>query len=393
MKTVKNVLIIFCCAVLFFSSIAASAEVKKPERADNPKWQDVWDIRDYVSDQVYNLSEFDFYQNDSDREEVSSHRKPGLPLFSVEKEVLYSSYDNFNAPGGIEPDTPIGDALKSKYDGLYDAGMALVNSKILASGTYYTDDLFPEWIELGAKDGLLWDRIDNGSIQVIEDGEAPPEGVEWVYRNALNIYGSTIEAIFDRAKNWGSEVARSDLQTAIDNLKKALDDLHNQGNFVLELSQSMPDTGIYVGNSGKNDTTATVYEMWKPTTPDEIKRYACMGKEIIQITQASDNAYPVKMINVMQGPKCFDSFEAVLGDYTIGRTYDIYPYGNKVYDAEQKVELTVKIPEAVYNANRKYKMICVTKDGKPIIYDDLDKNPETITIRTNTFYAYALIYK
>ena len=38
-------------------------------------------------------------------------------------------------------------------------------------------------------------------------------------------------------------------------------------------------------------------------------------------------------------------------------------------------------------------MICVTKGGLPIIYDDLDDNPETITIKTNKFYAYALIYK
>lgn len=38
-------------------------------------------------------------------------------------------------------------------------------------------------------------------------------------------------------------------------------------------------------------------------------------------------------------------------------------------------------------------MICVTKGGKPIIYTDLDNNPETITIKTNKFYAYVLIYK
>ena len=38
-------------------------------------------------------------------------------------------------------------------------------------------------------------------------------------------------------------------------------------------------------------------------------------------------------------------------------------------------------------------MICVIKGGQPIIYNDLDSNPETITIKTNNFYAYALIYK
>lgn len=38
-------------------------------------------------------------------------------------------------------------------------------------------------------------------------------------------------------------------------------------------------------------------------------------------------------------------------------------------------------------------MICVTEGGQPFIYNDLDKDPETVTIKTNKFYAYALIYR
>ncbi len=38
-------------------------------------------------------------------------------------------------------------------------------------------------------------------------------------------------------------------------------------------------------------------------------------------------------------------------------------------------------------------MICVTKGGQPIVYEDLDSDPETITIETDKFHAYALIYK
>lgn len=134
-------------------------------------------------------------------------------------------------------------------------------------------------------------------------------------------------------------------------------------------------------------------ETWKPTTPDEKKRYACMGKNTIQYTLAKDNAYRLIIENAMQGPLCFDSFEAALGDYTIGRTYNIYPYSDKVYSMGEEVQFTIKIPETIYKPSRKYKMVCVTKGGKPIAYDDLDTNPETITVRTNKFYAYALIYK
>lgn len=56
-------------------------------------------------------------------------------------------------------------------------------------------------------------------------------------------------------------------------------------------------------------------------------------------------------------------------------------------------EFTIKIPKTIYKKGRQYKMICVTKGGRPIVYDDLDINPETLTVRANKFYAYALIYK
>ena len=62
-------------------------------------------------------------------------------------------------------------------------------------------------------------------------------------------------------------------------------------------------------------------------------------------------------------------------------------------ELDEEIQLSIKIPSAIYKKDREYKMICVTKGGQPIIYNDLDSNPETITIKTNNFYAYALIYK
>ncbi len=154
--------------------------------------------------------------------------------------------------------------------------------------------------------------------------------------------------------------------------------------------------------SGKDNSTAlssvnlginAAMEAWKPRTADEIKRYACVGKEPVRYTQPKDNNYPVIIKNAIQGPMCFKSFEAVLGDYTIGRTYNIYARSNAVYSMDKEIQLTLEIPPAIYNREREYKMICVTEGGQPIIYNDLDSSPETITIRTNKFYAYALIYR
>lgn len=136
-----------------------------------------------------------------------------------------------------------------------------------------------------------------------------------------------------------------------------------------------------------------VVETWKPTTPDEKKRYACMGKDVVQYTLPKDNAYHIVIENAMQGPMCFKSFEAVLSDYTIGRTYNVYTLPNNVYSKDEEIQFTIQIPSDIYKKDREYKMICVTKGGLPIVYNDIDSKPETITIKTDKFYAYALIYK
>lgn len=158
-------------------------------------------------------------------------------------------------------------------------------------------------------------------------------------------------------------------------------------------SGSDKDKGNSKTSSGAGSDTKAVVETWKPTTPDEIKRYACVGKEAVQYTPSKDNAYPVTVENAMQGPMCFKSFEAALAGYTIGRTYNIYSLSGNAYSMDKEVQITIKIPSAIYKENREYKMICVTKDGQPIVYSDTDRDPRTITIETNKFYAYALIYK
>ena len=118
-----------------------------------------------------------------------------------------------------------------------------------------------------------------------------------------------------------------------------------------------------------------------------------MGKEEVQYTLSEDTVYPVDVENAMQGPMCFQVFELVLGDYTIGRTYNIYAGSDIIRSTDQEVQITLEIPSALYKEGREYKMICVTEGGQPIVYDDLDSDPGTITIKTDKFYAYALIYK
>ena len=163
---------------------------------------------------------------------------------------------------------------------------------------------------------------------------------------------------------------------------------------------SKPDQKNPSKNSADKDDSAereqdvkAAVETWKPTTPDEIRRYACVGRETIRCSLPKENAYKIDIENAMQGPMCFKSFEAVLGEYTIGRTYNIYADSKTTYSTAEEVQLTIEIPSAIYRKDREYKMICVTKGGLPVVYEDQDSDPKTITIETDKFHAYALVYK
>lgn len=163
---------------------------------------------------------------------------------------------------------------------------------------------------------------------------------------------------------------------------------------------SKPDQKNPSKNSADKDDSAereqdvkAAVETWKPTTPDEVRRYACVGRETIRCSLPKENAYKIDIENAMQGPMCFKSFEAVLGEYTIGRTYNIYADSKTTYSTAEEVQLTIEIPSAIYRKDREYKMICVTKGGLPVVYEDQDSDPKTITIETDKFHAYALVYK
>lgn len=146
------------------------------------------------------------------------------------------------------------------------------------------------------------------------------------------------------------------------------------------------------GNSQSSSATVEAKE-WKPTTPDEKKRYAVYSKEKVVYTADIANTYPVTVYNAIQGKKCFDSFEAFLMDWNIGRTYNIFPANHSTYKMNAKARITMSIPKALQAQGRAFKMICVTEGGQVVILDDLDSDPNTITFETDTYYAFALIYK
>ena len=145
--------------------------------------------------------------------------------------------------------------------------------------------------------------------------------------------------------------------------------------------------------SNSSPTVEAVPKAWQPTTPDELERYAAYGREKVEYTTDATNNYLVTVYNAMPGRLCYDSFEAVLGEYVIGRTYNIFPLDKIVYQMDSKARIILNIPKALQADNREFQMICVTANGRPIVLKDLDTNPGTITFETDTYYAFALTYK
>lgn len=134
--------------------------------------------------------------------------------------------------------------------------------------------------------------------------------------------------------------------------------------------------------------------IWQPTTEEEKIRYACFGKEKVEFTIPNNQPFNINIQNAMQGEKCFDVFRNVAGDYTIARTYNIYPLESETkYATNNKVTISLTVPKTLQKENREFKMICVSQNGLPYIFEDQDKDPNTITFSTDKFYAFALIYK
>lgn len=146
-------------------------------------------------------------------------------------------------------------------------------------------------------------------------------------------------------------------------------------------------------NSYSNNEEFVQY-FWQPTTEEEKIRYACFGKEKVEFTTPNNQPSNISIQNAMQGEKCFEVFQNVAGDYIIARTYNIYPLGSETnYTTNGKVTISLTVPEILQKENREFKMICVSQNGIPYIFEDKDKDPKTVTFSTDKFYAFALVYK
>ena len=146
--------------------------------------------------------------------------------------------------------------------------------------------------------------------------------------------------------------------------------------------------------TNENVESSPIVETWVPRTEEEKRYYSYVGTETLAVR--TDSVSGVKVANSVQGPLCQKVFESVLGDYSIGRTYNFFPGTSNlnapISELDKEIEITMEIPKSLQKEGRSFEMICVSK-GQPHVLEDLSKDGSSITFRTRYFYAFALCYK
>lgn len=63
-----------------------------------------------------------------------------------------------------------------------------------------------------------------------------------------------------------------------------------------------------------------------------------------------------------------------------------------IRNAAEPVTMTFGLPGHIANANSPVSVICIDTDGKTVVMEDTDTDPKTLTINTNVFGVYAIVY-
>lgn len=65
---------------------------------------------------------------------------------------------------------------------------------------------------------------------------------------------------------------------------------------------------------------------------------------------------------------------------------------SKVRQTGAPVELLIGVPQSARSANRQFSVVCIDPSKNVVTYNDMDTNPNTITVRANVFGNYAVVY-
>lgn len=143
------------------------------------------------------------------------------------------------------------------------------------------------------------------------------------------------------------------------------------------------------------ESTPTVASIWRPTTPEDLERYSYFVSELATFLPGGD-ASELYITNAVQGPACIKCMKIFKPkNYEIAATYNILPSASKnskFYHSDKEYTFTMKIPDEFQKEGRTFIFLCISEDGMPYLYKNNSLKSDRITITTDRFYAYALLY-
>lgn len=63
-----------------------------------------------------------------------------------------------------------------------------------------------------------------------------------------------------------------------------------------------------------------------------------------------------------------------------------------IRNTAEPITMTFGLPGRIANAGNGVSVICIDKDGQTVIMEDTDTDPKTLTVNTNVFGVYAIVY-
>lgn len=63
-----------------------------------------------------------------------------------------------------------------------------------------------------------------------------------------------------------------------------------------------------------------------------------------------------------------------------------------IRNTEEPITMTFGLPGRIANAGNSVSVICIDQNGKSVVMEDTDTDPKTLTINTNVFGVYAIVY-
>lgn len=454
-KTGKRILSIIIAFVMLLSSMTVLAVERPSKNAGTPTWGDVWAIQEYVGEQIYSLTEEEggnelSFEDDPAGE--AAYRKSGLKMVAVSLETAYAAdcserYFN-NPPEDAEDSTELTGDQASNYSTLYDAGMAMVDGIVIATGTKYIDDIVSDYDGFWDNyDTPLRNRIDAGQIVVVDianDEVAPDittmdQGTYWVdladmetYDNAVAAQESTQNSWEWEGHNGGPDILRTEMQGVISALTSAYNTLISklhEGTKVtavpaedLKPAENLKMVSKSSSSSKQEEETAPVLVnevLFSTGTKKQSSIEGVYGQTFVAGTIFNDEQAKIRQAAGLSEEEikggvaikyyiCNSINKKInekLSDVVTGQGYkvlgimncDLYKLNKgeiaKIKTTAEALTVTIGVPEKLRNEKYEFVVMCYDEGGNLVTMQDLDTDKNTITVQTNSFGQWAIGYK